>query len=153
MKKTSFSAILFIIAWALFGETVMIETVDRFEFADLEEESQNVIIQMETGVMDALFDGGHLFFNMFTVNGNLDPALGRKSLDQAKRAGAGWFLRLRLAEAGVDWWFYKLSDFTLLGEGIVNQDDIAGSDDMTREEFFFEAGKSAGMGILAYMNR
>ena len=153
MKKSSFSAIIFFIASLLFAETVMVETVDFAELGDLDEEKQNMIIQMETGVMDALFDGGHLFFNMYTVNGSLDPDLGQKSLVQAGKAGASWFVRLLIGDNRLSWWFYRLSDFSLMGEGAVLREDVDKNEEMTLEEFYFEAGKTAGSRVLTYMNR
>ena len=153
MKKNSFSAIVFFIALSLFGETVMIETVDYAELGDLDEEKRNMIIQMETGAMDALFDGGHIIFSMYTPNGGLDSGEGQKSLEQARRTGAAWLVRLLARDEAVDWWIFSLGDYSLRGEGKVGTDDIPGSSEMTSEEFFFEAGKMSGMESLSYIER
>ncbi len=151
MKKCFISAILFTIALALTGETVMVETVDFGPLGDLEQERQIGIVQMETGVMEALFDGGHLFFNMYTPNGDLDPFKSQNSLMQGKQTGARWFMRLRLEEGTVFYWFYSLVDFTLVTEGSIPRRDVDPGKEMTSEEYYFAAGKSAGESILGYM--
>ena len=153
MSRYILSAILFCVSLTLFGGTVMVETVDNGFLGDLEQEKQDAIVQMETGVMEALFDGGHLFFNMYTSNGELDAAKSRNSLDQAKRAGAEWFIRLQLGDEELFYWFYQLRDFDLKSEGSIKRDEIDPDRDMSLEEFFFAAGNSAAKGILAYMDR
>jgi hypothetical protein len=153
MSRHILSAILLCVSLTLTAGTVMVETVDYGFLGDLEQEKQDAIIQSETGVMEALFDGGHLFFNMYTSNGELDSEKSRNSMDQAKRAGAEWFIRLQMGDEELFYWFYQLRDFDLKSEGSIKRDEIDPDRDMSPEEFFFAAGNSAGKGILTYMDR
>jgi hypothetical protein len=158
MKKSSFSitiliAVLILGVGEVHGETVMIETVDVLEMGELEESRQNVIIQMETGVMDALFDGGHLFFNMYTVNGVNDSKNEMSSLLQAKKTGAHWLVRLQAMDDNVNWKLFLLEDFSLQGEGDVSKDEVSRNHDMTLEQIYFQAGIIAGTSVVNYINR
>ncbi|MDC7219688.1 MAG: hypothetical protein PQJ59_07100 [Spirochaetales bacterium] len=154
MNKILFS-ILFLVSFVplnLLAETVMIESVALGDRGEFEEEEKTRLIQMETGVMEALFDGGHLFFNMYSPNGTLDPMKSNNALMQARQTGARWLVRLRAQEEAVEWWFFSLADFSLLGEGNISKEDVDTGDEMTWEEVFFESGKIVGNSIVNYMN-
>lgn len=140
--------LLFLVSFTLWGETVMIEIISPAPLGDLDREQADIYIQAETGVMEALFDGGHLFFNVYGLSGRGEDE-SMVSLKQAQKAGATWFIRLIPGEDSIEYEVIDLARLSSTGGGRIDRGDLIGTDRMDREEFFYEAGRAAGNASLA----
>jgi hypothetical protein len=67
------------------------------------------VVSAETGIMDTLFDQGHIFFNTYTSAGEL-PAGGsdERILDEAAGQGASYLLILKPESTGITWRLYHV---------------------------------------------
>lgn len=147
MIKRILPLLIFLLGVGLFGDTVMIETIGDVPQGKRAFNQKELLIGMETGVMDALFDGGHLFFNINSSSGGLTGENTHKSLIQARNAGAQWLLRLIPGEEKIKYMIYDLSNLQLKSEDEIEKKDL--SDTVDFKEFYFEAGKTAGQSIIS----
>lgn len=135
----------------LWADTVMVETVGDVPADRSVRNSEELLAQMETGAMESLFDGGHLFFNMTSSSGSLTDENTDKVLLQSRRAGAQWLIRLIPNSGEVGYHIYDTALLKRIGEGIVLKEDFSG--DLSWEQFYFEAGKEAGQVLISLMGK
>ena len=86
------------------------------------EEKKNVV-SLESGVMDGLFEGGHIFFNMYTLKGENTAEQTDKALKYAGEIGAGYLLVLFPEEGGSSWDLYKVEGSLGLADGFLDIED------------------------------
>lgn len=142
--KIKIIILLLTLSFSLFSETIMVETIESGDYGTLPQPVQNRLTQVKTGVMDVLFDGGHIFFDMYTDQLKTTEQGNMQTLQLARRSGATWFLRITTGEDFVAYEIHDLKTFTLKEEGTLLKSDIDKNARLSKDEFFFEAGKALG---------
>ncbi len=82
----------------------------------------------ETGVMDTLFDKGHIIFNNYVLpdeSGNYPGA--EQSLKQARKTDSDYLLRLEVDDNGAAWSFFSAEKGELIEESYTKVDDTDAS--------------------------
>jgi hypothetical protein len=73
----------------------------------MEIDEKTRVVSLESGLMDVLFEEGHIFFNMFTPVGSYYPGEmspeDEKALTDAEEFGAAFLLVIRPDEKGAFW--------------------------------------------------
>jgi hypothetical protein len=91
--------------------TFLVDTRDEMPRADMEMDQLRAVVSFENGVMDMLFDEGHIFFNINTVLGGSDAGKAdEKALEYAGDEGANVLLVLTLDDQGAAWTLFQLAD-------------------------------------------
>jgi len=117
MWKTERVALfLFLIApFSAPSATVLIETRDSQTWETMDFAQRVRIVSVETGLMDSLFDHGHIFFNVYThTKRSAKRALDQTALNFATEEGAQFLLILMPNKLGVNWRLYEVSEKNLL---------------------------------------
>jgi len=87
--------------------TLLIDTRDSLPRSEMEIDEKTRVVSLESGLMDVLFEEGHIFFNMFTPVRDYSPGeMSRedeKALADAGEFGAAFLLVLRPDEKGAYW--------------------------------------------------
>ncbi len=101
--------------------TLLIETKDSMPREEMDIQEKTRVVSLESGVMDVLFEKGHIFFNMFSLKGDkssFDSEL--EVLNYAEELGAGFLLVLDPDENGAAWHLLSVNRISDGGEGFVN---------------------------------
>ena len=110
---------------AAHGLTFLIDTWVDVLPGDMESERRINVVSAETGVMDALFDTGSIFFNVYTVPGEGVSARNlQASLGHADDVGAGYLLVLNPGQQNVGWELRTVADGALVADGSEGLEDI-----------------------------
>jgi hypothetical protein len=100
--------------------TFLVDTRDEMPRADMEMDQLRAVVSFENGVMDMLFDEGHIFFNINTVLGGSDAGKAdEKALEYAGDEGANVLLVLTLDDQGAAWTLFQLGDPESTADGYV----------------------------------
>ena len=129
MKRTG--TLILVILTVLFlpaaaaAHTILIDTWETDLPENLDLEARKRVVSAETGIMDTLFDEGHIFFNTYSIpgEGGTEPDF-TLSVDLAGSIGAEYLIRLDPSEDGVAWELYELRGVTILNEGFHAIDDV-----------------------------
>jgi hypothetical protein len=98
--------------------TFLVDTRDSMPLEDMGIDRRIHVVSAESGIMDTLFDEGHIFFNIYSVpddEGNF-PSW-ESTVTHAKDVGANYLLKLTPDENGLSWEFYIVRDVRMLDEG------------------------------------
>lgn len=129
MKRTGFLmfalTLTALLPMAASAHTILIDTWETDLPENMDLESRTRVVSAETGIMDLLFDEGHIFFNTYSVptEGGVMPDFS-VSVDLAGRIGAEYLIRLDPTEQGVAWKLYEVRDVSLLNEGYQSIDEV-----------------------------
>ena len=83
------------------SSTIFINTIATGELNEITFRERLRIISMENGVMESLFDAGHVFFNTYSsVNSS-------SIINEAKFQGADYYIMLKPDSFGIKWEFYS----------------------------------------------
>ena len=107
------------------AHTFLVDTWENADREDLEEEERFNHIALESGMMDVLFDKGHIFFNIYTSFSEMDetPPTG-SALKLAGEEGADFLIELVPDENGAAWRLFSTSKMTESDHGYAAIDDI-----------------------------
>ncbi len=97
--------------------TLLIETKDSMPRDEMDIEEKTRVVSLESGVMDVLFEKGHIFFNMFSLKSE------ESSINYAEELGAGYLLVLNPVKNGASWQLIPVDRSSGGGEGFVNLSD------------------------------
>jgi len=101
--------------------TFLVDTRDEMPRGDMEIDQHTAVVSFENGVMDTLFDEGHIFFNIYTVLGDSDAGKAdEKALEYAGDEGANFLLVLTPDDQGAAWTLYKVENPELTANGYVD---------------------------------
>lgn len=94
-----------------FADTFLIETRISASRGDLSDSEHMRAIGTESGVMDTLFENGHIFFNIYSTprEGGTHPPEER-SVSLADETGADFLLELIPESDGVSWRFRGIDE-------------------------------------------
>lgn len=98
--------------------TFLVDTRDTMPLGDMEIDRKIRVVSAESGIMDTLFDNGHIFFNIYSVpdeEGHI-PSW-ESTVAHAKDVGANYLLKLTPDENGLTWEFYNVRDMRTLDKG------------------------------------
>ncbi len=98
--------------------TLLVDTRDELPAEEMENSRSVKVVSIETGIMDTLFDEGHIFFNMYSsrIEG-AEEAADANALKYAEELGAGFLLVLLPEEEGASWRFYRVGSASIEGRG------------------------------------
>ena len=147
----------------LYGETVMIYSQNRPQ--EVDGPSKAVIAQqaaVEDGIMNVLFDDGHIVFNAGITGENESLAIvsDRLSVRLAKNGGAGWLVELDLEyglieEARVlkraEYRLYNMMTDAHIVTADIDVADVRTRDDQKIAELCLLLGEGIGFGILRWL--
>ena len=107
------------------AHTILIDTWETDLPENMDLETRKRVVSAETGIMDLLFEEGHIFFNTYSVPGEdgAVPDFG-DSVDLAGRIGAEYLIRLDPTEDGVAWKLYEVRGSRILNEGYRSIEDM-----------------------------
>jgi len=115
--------------------TLLIDTRDSLPRDDMEINEKTRVVSLESGLMDELFDGGHIFFNMYSLkNDTSAETADKEALDYAEDIGAGFLLVLSPEEDGSSWRFFRVGSLNSVEEGFVDINETD-ADKNTRERW------------------
>ena len=104
--------------------TLLIETKDSMPREEMDIQEKTRVVSLESGVMDVLFEKGHIFFNMFSLKGDDSSSESEMEvLNYAKELGAGFLLVLNPDENGAAWHLLRVDLNSGGGEGFVYLSD------------------------------
>ncbi len=110
---------------ALSAHTILIDTWEQHLPEKMDLETRKRVISAETGIMDSLFDGGHIFFNTYSVPGeDLIPPDFANSLNLAGEIGAEFLIRLDPDEEGLRWSVYEMKGGSMVESGYNTIDEV-----------------------------
>ncbi len=119
------AAILLLLSGPLGAHTILIDTWESSAPAEMESEDRIRVVSAETGIMDTLFETGHLFFNMYSVPGDAGGAPDfSESLKIAVEIGADYILKLSPDGEGLGWELYDSIDSTVLENGYTSLSQV-----------------------------
>lgn len=109
----------------VFGHTILIDTWEYEVPVNMEIEARIRVVSAETGIMDSLFDNGHIFFNIYSAPGEegFMPEFSQ-TFQLAAEIGADYVLRLNPDEEGLGWLLYEADGENLLSEGYVSISEV-----------------------------
>ena len=101
--------------------TFLVDTRDEMPRGDMEMDQHTAVVSFENGVMDMLFDEGHIFFNIYTVLGGSDAGKAdEKALEYAEDEGANFLLVLTPDDYGAAWTLFKVDNPEATANGYVD---------------------------------
>ena len=104
--------------------TLLIETKDSMPRDEMDIQEKTRVVSLESGVMDVLFEKGHIFFNMFSLKEEDSSSESEMEvLNYAKELGAGYLLVLNPEDNGASWQLMPVDRSSGGGEGFVNLTD------------------------------
>ncbi len=130
------------------ASNILIDTWETDSLENMDMETRKRVVSAETGIMDTLFDEGHIFFNTYSV-----PAEDRTlpsfsdSLKLAVEIGAEYLVRLDPDETGLGWKVIEIEGQTTRREGYLSIQDVDSS--LSTVERWTLLGLNAGKDILA----
>lgn len=129
--------ILFLLSSSLSASslTLLVDTRDDIPRGEMEMDQLIQVVSLETGIMDTLFDEGHIFFNIYTVIGNgdsqnIDERADETALEYAREQGANYLLVLTPESDGASWTLYEAGDTAVVVSGYM---DISETDPDKKE--------------------
>lgn len=101
--------------------TLLVDTRDDKPRGEMEMDQLIQVVSLETGVMDTLFDEGHIFFNLYTVIGHTDTQRADESaMEYAREQGAQYLLVLQPDQEGSSWKLFKVNETSVSGSGYMD---------------------------------
>lgn len=126
------------------ASTFMIDTRESSVRQELEEPIKAAHISLENGLMDALFDSGHIFFNTYSpLDVEEDPLIReRLPIRAAKRYGAEYLILLEPeAEIGTTYWeLYAVEPAEKLGSGEVTTEETYAPQEDALDDIWYGVG-------------
>jgi len=134
-----------------FSLTLLIDTRDRVPREEMELQEKTRIVSLESGIMDVLFEEGHIFFNMYTLrDGNNTEGSDGELLEYAEDLGAGFLLILKPEEGGSSWRLTGIDGSGNRGEGFADIDETNPED--SERERWIDLGISLAKEVIVLMN-
>ena len=135
-------------ALAAEANTFLVDIWETAAREDLDEDVRTMHVSLESGVMDALFDQGHVFFNIYTnpesVGGAPVPG---SALELADEEGADYLLEIIPDDGGVSWRLYRTSGSVEPDGGYVAIDGI--DEELGLEERWMALGAALAGDLLS----
>lgn len=131
--------------------TLLIDTRDSTPRVEMDINEKTKVVSIETGLMDVLFDKGHIFFNMFTtLTDDSSGQADNDALSYAGEIGAAYLLVLFPEENGASWNLYKVdsSEDKIEGFEDYNQTD---SEKKERERWL-SLGSNLGESVIVHIH-
>lgn len=101
--------------------TLLVETKDSKPREEMDIQEKIRVVSLESGVMDVLFEKGHIFFNMFSLKGDESSSdSDMEVLNYAEKLGAGFLLVLNPDENGAAWHLLSVNRSSDGMRGFVN---------------------------------
>lgn len=145
------SVIVFLIVGTAIGayaHTFFVDTWEEDDRKDLEEEVRFNHIALESGMMDVLFEKGHIFFNIYTsYSGTGGMPLVGSALDLAGEEGADYLIELIPDENGATWRLFSTSGAREPCNGYANIESI--DEELEAVRRWMALGSSLAEEILA----
>jgi len=151
IRKTAFLFFFLGTAVSVSSLTLLIDTRDRVPREEMEIQEKTQVVSLESGIMDVLFEEGHIFFNMYTLQSGADSERSESELlAYAGDLGAAYLLILEPGEGGASW---RLSDVKGAGGGGEGFADIDETDqnDSDRERWI-ELGSLLAEDVITLMD-
>ncbi len=120
-----FVAVLLSIVAPLYSQTFLIDTWEQQSLENMELERRIRMVSAETGIMDSLFESGHIFFNVYS----LPDEEGRipqfsTSFDLATEIGAEYLIRLEPGDDGLSWSLFTSQDAREVSAGFTAVNEV-----------------------------
>ena len=103
--------------------TFLIDTRDSVSRDEMDIEEKKKVVSLESGVMDGLFEGGHIFFNMYSPKEENAEEQTDKILKYAGEIGAGYLIVLFPEESGSAWSCYRVDGSLGVADGFLDIED------------------------------
>lgn len=101
--------------------TLLVDSRDDKPRGEMDMDQLIQVVSLETGVMDTLFDEGHIFFNIYTVIGKTSTQeADETALEYAREQGAHYLLVLEPDSEGSSWTLYEVSETAVYGSGYMD---------------------------------
>jgi len=134
-----------------FSLTLLIDTRDRVPREEMEIQDKTRVVSLESGIMDVLFEKGHIFFNMYSLQTEHDTERSdAELLEYAEDLGAGFLLILKPEEQGSFWQLSRVDGSGSGGEGFVDIDDTDSTEGL--RERWIDLGTTLANDVIALMN-
>jgi len=134
-----------------FSLTLLIDTRVEVPREDMEIREKTRVVSLESGIMDVLFEEGHIFFNMYSLQAeNNEVQSDAEILKYAKDLGAGFFLILKPDDHGSFWRLSRVDGSGSGVEGFADIDDI--DQDGSVRERWIKLGTALAKDVIALMN-
>jgi len=148
MKRMIIALVLSLSALSLSGLTFLVDTHETMSLNDMETDRKIRVVSVESGVMDTLFDAGHIFFNMMTIPDEDGVTAGLEdSIELARNEGVDYLILLTPDDGGTSWALYHIARSSALDEGYV---DFSGTDDtLDDRERWSQVGSIAASQMMA----
>ena len=129
------------------AHTFLVDTWEMADRADLEEEARFCRLALESGMMDVLFEEGHIFFNIYSspsATGTM-PVSG-SALALAGEEGADYLIELVPDDDGASWKVYGISGMLESG-GYVSIDGM--DEELETVERWMALGNALASDVLS----
>lgn len=93
----------------VWSETLMLTTQIHESEGDPPFEEKIRIENLESGVMDVLFDNGHIFFNTYSYTAKDQNSTKEDNLAIARQTGVDYMVQLIPVTLGVNWFIYPMN--------------------------------------------
>ena len=155
MKRLLCPTILFLAAACLPAWTFMIDTRALMTPGTDELPVRKALVSLENGLMDTLFEEGHIFFNRSELaeeGVELDDGQKFLPLHLARRAGADWLLKVEIGTGSrISYEFFRVAPARQQGTGRLDDGTVPREPGQTEEEWFFRVGTRLYGEILPLM--
>lgn len=121
--------LVFLLAFILVGaagaDTFLVDSLVTTAPEEMDMSERIRVISAETGVMDTLFDTGHIFFNNYILpdDSGAHPDT-EKLLYFARGMDADYLLKMTVVENGASWSFLNVKSGAVLAESSNSLDEI-----------------------------
>ena len=119
-----------------FGFTFYVQTVNGKEYSDLTPEEKEIIASLEDGVMDNLFEGGHIFFSLIPGTDITAP------LEAGLNAGADFVIIIKpdLSNSIVNFEILDTASRKKIGSGILSGNNVRDAAELSIKDLFYKFG-------------
>ncbi len=130
----------------VWSESLLIATHTRVPLESINKNEWVTISSMESGIMDTLFDAGHVFFNIYNQPGADGEGMTTEDLiSMSGRLDSDYLLELIPDESGTVWNLYRTNNSKQLIENHENISQI--SDSYNFEKRWYALGQILGRAV------